>query len=59
VTYDTADYRSGRGSKNAATAEDVTRDTAYAGADSGALVLPRHPGTTAQADQKCCRNCAN
>jgi hypothetical protein len=47
VAYDTADYRAGRGSKNTATAEDVTRNTTYAGANCRALVLPGHPGTTA------------
>jgi hypothetical protein len=58
VTYDATDYRSGCRSQNAA-AEDVTCNAAYAGTNCGVLVLRAHPGTTAQTDQNCCRNCAD
>jgi len=59
VTYDAADRRSGRCSQNATAADNVTRDATYYGTGGGAFVLRAHPGTTAQTDQKCCRNCAN
>jgi hypothetical protein len=58
VTYDAPDRRSGRCSQKASAAEDVTRDAAYDGTRGRAFLLMRHPGTTAQADQNCCRNCA-
>jgi len=58
VTYDAADRRSGRCSQNAA-AHDVTRNATYDSTSGGAFLLRCHPGTTAQANQYRCRNCAD
>ena len=58
VTDDAADRRSSRGSQKTA-ADDVTRNAADDGTGGGALLLPCHPATTAQADQDYRCNCAD
>jgi hypothetical protein len=58
VANDAADDGTAEGSGRATAGKNGTTDGTNAGADSGVLTLPRHAGTTTQADQHCCGNCA-
>jgi hypothetical protein len=57
VPDDAADNRPADGSHPATAGENGTTDGTGTGADSGVLILPRHPGTTTQAEKHNCGNC--
>jgi hypothetical protein len=52
VTDDAADSSTADGSDRATTGKNGTANGADSSADGGVLILPRHTGTTAQAEQK-------
>jgi hypothetical protein len=54
---DAADGGTAEGSERAAVREHGTADGTDTSADGGVLILPRHPGTTTQAEQHGCGNC--
>jgi len=53
---DAADDRTADSAGRAAARENGTSDSTSTGADRGALVLPRHPGTTTQPEEQGCGN---
>jgi len=59
VADNAADGCTADGSDRAATRKNGASDGTDSGADGGVLILPRHAGTTTQAEQHCCGNCTD